>query len=228
MGDDINSTTQHTVVKRINRKPYLMNVEYITFNERAERSRYIAKRFSDYVIGNVLDIGCDKAVLKALLKDIKYTGIYIGGTPDIQINLDKVERLPFDDNIFDASVCSDVLEHLDNLHLIFGEIVRVSNKYIIISLPNNWANARKPIERGTGSFSHYGLPPAPPLDRHKWFFGLSEAISFCTEQEKLYPISINDSKRKTTPSFNEAGSSLKVSETGALSEQILTHFMGSF
>lgn len=169
-----------------------MKVEYVAFEERAERSRYIAKRFGDYIIGNVLDIGCDKAVLKGLLKDIKYTGIDIGGTPDIQINLDKVERLPFDDNIFDASVCSDVLEHLDNLHLIFGEIVRVSKKYIIISLPNNWSNARKPIERGVGSFSHYGLPSVRPIDRHKWFFGLSEAINFCTEQEKLYPISIKE------------------------------------
>lgn len=169
-----------------------MKVEYVTFGERAERSRYIAKRFGEYIIGNVLDIGCDKAVLKGLLKDIKYTGIDIGGAPDIQINLDKVERLPFDDNIFDATVCSDVLEHLDNLHLIFGEIVRVSKKYIIISLPNNWSNARKPIERGAGSFSHYGLPSVCPADRHKWFFGLSEAINFVQGQEKLYPLSIKE------------------------------------
>lgn len=165
-------------------------VEYINFNERAERSRYIAFKFHQYLHGKILDIGCDKAVLKSLLKDIDYIGVDIGGTPDIKLNLDKTERLPFDNSEFDAIVCSDVLEHLDNLHLMFAEIVRVSKKYIIISLPNNWANARKPIEKGIGSFSHYGLPPIPPLDRHKWFFSLSEAISFLKEQENLYPLSI--------------------------------------
>lgn len=169
-----------------------MNVEYVTFSERSERSKYIATRFKDYLLGKVLDVGCDKAVLKGLIKDIEYIGVDIGGTPDIQINLDKVDRLPFEDGYFNTTVCSDVLEHLDNLHLIFGEIVRVSNRYVIISLPNNWANARKPIGRGTGSFSHYGLPPSRPVDRHKWFFGLSEAINFMKEQEKQYPLNIRE------------------------------------
>lgn len=167
-----------------------MNIENVTFEERAERSHYIATRFNRYLIGSVLDIGCDQAVLKGLLKDVNYIGIDIGGTPDLQINLDKIEKLPFDDNFFNTSICSDVLEHLDNLHLIFGEIVRISKKHIIISLPNNWSNARKPIERGKGSFSHYGLPALRPVDRHKWFFGLSEAINFLKEQEKLYRLSI--------------------------------------
>lgn len=167
-----------------------MKVDYVVFKERAERSVYIAQAFEAYLNGNVLDVGCDKAVLRSILKNAKYTGVDIGGTPDIQLDLDSVEKLPFADDEFTVTVCADVLEHLDNLHRMFGELVRVTQKYIIISLPNNWTNARKPIERGGGSIAHYGLPAAKPKDRHKWFFSLSEALNFLNDQQKLYPVSI--------------------------------------
>ncbi len=167
-----------------------MKIDYVIFKERSDRSRYIADRFNSYLKGKVLDIGCDKAVLKGLVKDIKYTGVDIGGTPDIQINLEEVDRLPFGDSQFDCVICSDVLEHLDNLHHIFSELVRISNKYVIVSLPNNWANARRPIERGKGSIAHYGLPLEPPKDRHKWFFGMTEAIDFIDSRKDRHPVSI--------------------------------------
>jgi len=89
-------------------------------------------------------------------------------------------------------VCSDVLEHIDNLHAMFGELVRVCRRQLIISLPNNWANARKPIERGLGTFSFYGLPVDPPPDRHKWFFNLSEAAHFLTEQAKRRGLTVRE------------------------------------
>ena len=58
--------------------------------------------------------------------------------------------------------------------------MRVSRGCIILSLPNNWANARRPIARGRGAIGHYGLPLEPPVDRHKWFFSLAEARQFQT------------------------------------------------
>jgi SAM-dependent methyltransferase len=167
-----------------------MQIDYVTFKERSDRSRYIADRFNSYLQGKVLDIGCDKAVLKGLVNDIEYTGVDIGGTPDIRINLEEVDRLPFNDKQFDCVICSDVLEHLENLHHIFSELVRVSNKYVIISLPNNWANARRPIEKGRGSMAHYGLPIDPPKDRHKWFFNMTEAIDFIDSRTGRHPVSI--------------------------------------
>lgn len=167
-----------------------MKVEYITFARRSDRSEYIAKRFSSFLIGKILDVGCDEAILRKLLPKIYYIGIDIGGDADIKLDLEDINYLPLDDETFECVVCSDVLEHLDNLHHIFGELVRVAKKYIIISLPNNWVNARKPIGKGKGSFGHYGLPIIPIQDRHKWFFGLSEAMSFIEGQEKNYPISI--------------------------------------
>ncbi|MCC7059294.1 MAG: methyltransferase domain-containing protein [Burkholderiaceae bacterium] len=144
-----------------------MKIDYVQFERRAARSAYIASRFGRFLAPTLLDVGCDEAVLRTLLPQVEYTGIDIGGTPDLRLDLEQIERLPFVDGEFAATVCSDVLEHLDNLHSIFGELVRVSREHIVISLPNNWTNARRPIERGRGVIAHYGLPPTPPADRHK-------------------------------------------------------------
>lgn len=155
-------------------------VSRISFNQRAIRSRYIAETYENLLHGNILDVGCWEADLRDAIRDpgVHYTGIDFGGNPDIKANLEQLERLPFDDGNFDCVVCTDVLEHLENLHFMAEELARVSKKYLIISLPNNWVNARQPIARGRGSFDKYGLPIEPPKDRHKWFFSLSEARKF--------------------------------------------------
>jgi len=169
-----------------------MKTHYISFGERQERSKYIARTFSKYLNNSLLDVGCDKAVLRDLLPIDDYLGIDFGGTPDLELNLEKIDRIPLDDNQYSTCVCSDVLEHLDNLHYVFSELVRVTNKYLIISLPNNWCNARRPIERGKGEMAHYGLPTERPKDRHKWFFGFTEARKFLEAQVAKYPLKIVD------------------------------------
>lgn len=168
-----------------------MKIDFVHFRHRADRSAYIVQRFGRYMSECVLDVGCDKAVLRDLLgSGLRYTGIDIGGTPDIVLDLERIERLPFEDNAFMTTVCSDVLEHLDNIHQIFSELVRVTRRYLIISLPNNWANARQPIARGRGEIAHYGLPATPPRDRHKWFFGFTEAVQFIKAQKVAYRLTI--------------------------------------
>ncbi len=152
--------------------------EYINFPTRETRTRFIASHFADILKDSVLDIGCFEAPLRDLLTGVSYTGVDMVGHPDIQLNLEEIERLPFDDGAFRCVMCIDVLEHLDNLHALFAELVRVSNRYILVSLPNCWCDARRAIERGRGHFGHYGLPLEKPNDRHKWFFGLSEARAF--------------------------------------------------
>ena len=160
------------------------------FTQRLDRSRFIAAHFGRYLSGAVLDVGCDEGHLRQLVPGIRYTGIDVGGHPDIVVDLEQTERLPFDDRAFNSVVCSDVLEHLDSLHRVFAELVRVTDKWLVISLPNNWTNARRAIERGKGSFAFYGLPAERPRDRHKWFFGLTEARDFLYAQESRFPIRV--------------------------------------
>ncbi|MBI4661673.1 MAG: methyltransferase domain-containing protein [Verrucomicrobia bacterium] len=167
-----------------------MKVEYVSIPSRSARAEYIARRFRDYLTGSILDVGCDRAALRQLVPNVQYTGIDIGGAPDLVIDLEATERLPFDNEGFDCVVCSDVLEHLDHLHRNFAELVRVSKRHVIISLPNNWTNARRPIERGRGSIGHYGLPAEPPADRHKWFFSLGEPRLFVEAQAQKLSLSV--------------------------------------
>jgi SAM-dependent methyltransferase len=151
---------------------------YASFPTRETRSRFVHERFARYLSGSVLDVGCFEAPLRKLVAPAAYTGVDVAGDPDVTLDLEKAERLPFDDASFECVVCVEVLEHLDSLHRMFDELVRVSRRWIIVSLPNCWADARQPMDRGRGTFAHYGLPAERPEDRHKWFFNLTDAREF--------------------------------------------------
>jgi SAM-dependent methyltransferase len=171
----------------------MLSVERVFFRTRLERAEFIAARLGRYIAGRVLDVGCDEAHLKKLLSLPDYIGIDVSGQPDLVLNLERIERLPFPDRSFDCVICCEVLEHLDNLHFVLAELVRVSRRHLILSLPNNWGNARRPIARGRGRIGHYGLPLQPPPDRHKWFFGLSEAKEFLESKASEHHLKLVES-----------------------------------
>ncbi len=157
-------------------------IEYAHFPTRESRSAYVAQRFASELQGSVLDVGCFEAPLRKLLADVDYTGIDIAGNPDMEWNLERDEPLPFADESFGTVLCIDVLEHLNNLHALFDQLVRVTGRTLIVSLPNCWRDARRPLSRGKGRIGHYGLPPQAPLDRHKWFFSAAEAMNFLLQK----------------------------------------------
>jgi len=159
------------------------------YKNREERSKWIGERFHEPFSSSktLLDVGCwGKALKKYIPKRIKYTGIDIAGAPDLVIDLDYIKKLPFPKNSFDAVVCTDVLEHLENIHKMFDELCRVSSKYVIITFPNPIRQASS-YYRGKalndnlrqGKYSkYYGLPLEKPEDRHRWFFSYDEAVAF--------------------------------------------------
>ena len=167
-------------------------VEYITFPERRDRTLFVAGRFKSYLLDSVLDVWCFEAPLRALIAPVPYTGIDMAGKPDITVNLDSLAALPFDEGTFQCVTCIEVLEHLENLHHMFAELVRVSRQHVILSLPNCWGDARVPIQRGRGHFRHYGLPPDKPLDRHRWFFSLTEARRFIEVKAAEFGLEIEE------------------------------------
>ncbi len=170
----------------------MLATHYANFPSRQSRSRFVATRFSQYLNESVLDVGCFEAPLRDLLPSASYTGIDIAGLPDMIVNLERVRHLPFVDNAFICVLCIDVLEHLDNLHTVFEELLRVSDRFIIVSLPNCWRDARRPLERGKGHFRHYGLPLYKPEDRHKWFFSFTEARDFIEGKAHAFQLGIKD------------------------------------
>lgn len=159
-----------------------MKTAHVEFATRQDRPRFLTTILGEYLAGRVLDVGCDKAVLREFVGPERYTGIDISDEADIKQNLQATGTLPFEDRSWDTVVCTDVLEHLENLHAIFDELVRVADRYVLITLPNNWNAARQRLRRGKGAIAHYGLPLEPPVDRHRWFFSLEEAEAFLRGQ----------------------------------------------
>jgi len=159
------------------------------FTDRESKGKYVALRYESILRGEVLDVGADEGhIAKHLPAGVSYTGVGLGGSPDIELDLE-LGRLPFEDDRFDCVLCLDVLEHLEGAHRMFDELCRVSKRHVVISLPNpHWefyTMLREGNYREGRHLKFYGLPPEPPEDRHRWFFSIEEAKAFVEHRAKF-------------------------------------------
>lgn len=167
-------------------------ITFESYSSRDSRNKFIAETFSTYMTSSVINIGGggEKNLLR-YIQPTKYLEIDITGAPDLKVDLDRDYPLPISDGSAETVVCTDVLEHLDELHRVFRELLRISRRYVIISVPNALTEVRPYLFRtlysgragiggyDVGRFSKfYGLPCYKPYDRHKWFFSYTEAEMF--------------------------------------------------
>jgi 2-polyprenyl-3-methyl-5-hydroxy-6-metoxy-1,4-benzoquinol methylase len=100
-------------------------------------------------VDSILDVGCGEGFTLNRLKEngigkrlegIEYlqAAIDLGKKtyPDIKITKGNIYELPYKDNSFDLVLCTEVLEHLEKPGDALKELVRVSKKYLVISVPN--------------------------------------------------------------------------------------------
>ena len=98
---------------------------------------------------SILDAGCGEGfTMNKLTKNgigkriegIEYTkdAIALGKKlyPDLIIKQASIYELPYEDQSFDLVVCTEVLEHLENPEKALQEMLRVSKKYLVITVPN--------------------------------------------------------------------------------------------
>jgi len=147
------------------------------YHTRQERVAYLQANFAPFLQGRVLDAGCDERYLREWIGRAHYVGVDLYGDPDVRVNLEQV-ALPFGDGTFECVICLDVLEHLEHIHQVFSELVRVARTYVIVSLPNPLGQCWPQLVRGGGGYDKYGLPADLPLNRHRWFFNYEEAKAF--------------------------------------------------
>lgn len=156
------------------------------YQDRESRYQFVAKMFKKYLKDSILDVGSSHNYLKKYIKDdTRYVSVDIVGEPSFKIDLEQEGLKRFEDNSFTTVICCDVLEHVDNLHEIFDEICRVSNRFVIISLPNNWLHFKYLLIKNKGTPKFYGLPIEKPVDRHKWFFNYDQALDFLIKRGKV-------------------------------------------
>ena len=153
------------------------------YTDRQTKAYYVYLKYQPILVGNILDVGADQCYLKEHLGNkVNYIGIGLSSDKlDLKIDLEK-QPLPYKNNSFDVVLCCDVLEHLDNIHEMFDELCRVSNHYVIISLPNPhsvfWGYLKHGDYKEYQHMKFYGLPLEKPEDRHRWFFSTEEAENF--------------------------------------------------
>ena len=100
-------------------------------------------------IESILDAGCGEGFTIDKLKEngigkkiegVEYSkdAILLGKKlfPNLIIKQESIYELPYKDNSFNLVICTEVLEHLEKPSEALKEILRVSGKYLIISVPN--------------------------------------------------------------------------------------------
>ena len=94
--------------------------------------------------GKVLDIGCGQSPYRYLLdkNETEYKGIDVAEATSFDyinndITLFDGEKIPFDNEFFDAIICTEVLEHVYNYQNLIDEMYRVCKKdsKLIITIP---------------------------------------------------------------------------------------------
>ena len=142
----------------------------------------MVQAFPDIWQGPILDVGCRSGELHRILaaeaRDrITHVGVDLRPPASALANLER--GLPFRDEVFEVVVALDVLEHINEIHAAFAELCRISRTFVLILLPNAYEmTARIRFLLGKPLSAKYGLPVAPPLDRHRWLFSLTEARTF--------------------------------------------------
>src|SRR3989344_5595623 len=100
-------------------------------------------------IASILDAGCGEGFTMNKLSEngigkkiegVEYSkdAIMLGKKlfPNLTFKEGGIYELPYKDNSFDLIVCTEVLEHLEEPTKALQEMLRVSKKYLIISVPN--------------------------------------------------------------------------------------------
>ena len=138
-----------------------------------DRTEYVAKKLGKLNGDKVLDIGCREMILKEYLEgNFNYLGLdYISkksNTSDfINHNLEK--GIPDNLDNIDIIVALDVLEHIENIHDVYKEFFSITNKTVVVALPNMaYYKFRinfliKGVLSGKYIFSENKI-----LDRHRW------------------------------------------------------------
>lgn len=90
------------------------------------------RRELPFMLGKILDVGCGDSPYRHLLVPNKtqYVGMDIVSAVNFDYNDDNIvhfngEDIPFKDETFDAFICTEVLEHVDNFTRLVSEMYRV-------------------------------------------------------------------------------------------------------
>jgi hypothetical protein len=136
--------------------------------------------------GSFLDLGAGDRVLLSRLpqENLEYKSHDLGPGHDFDFDLEA--PIPLPNCSYDYTAALDILEHIDNIHQAFHEILRITRQYAFITLPNIAVLSIRARLFFLGRLGDkYHLPIEPRRDRHRWVTVYPEILEF---------VSVNASK----------------------------------
>jgi SAM-dependent methyltransferase len=119
------------------------------------------RRHGAAILGCVLDVGCGEQPYRRLFPGaVRYYGVETNHTPARNSKHDVVaigESLPFEGDVFDAVVCTEVLEHVPEPSRLLAEMHRVTapGGAVLLSTPMTWGLHEEPND--FYRYTKYGL-----------------------------------------------------------------------
>lgn len=168
-------------------------------------------------VRSVLDAGCrDAALAERIPKSISYSGAdlfpgdcvkYVGDIALIEIK----ER-------FTLVVAADILEHLEKPSTIFDKLAALTERYMIVSLPNCYD--LKSILKFAGKQhlgGKYAFSVNEPLDRHRWLMNFNEINRFYETKAEQHDMKLEI----VAPRYGESGAKGTRATTGRLLRHVM-------
>jgi SAM-dependent methyltransferase len=130
------------------------------------RRRMVARWLARLGPRSVLDAGCGAGHMLAALRERLPGAQFIGIDAAAGTIAENRMRLPWGrfehvdlgrgrlDERFDAVVCSEVLEHIEDDRRALGNLAAMTGRYLMLTVP---AGPIMPLERGFGHLRHYRL-----------------------------------------------------------------------
>jgi SAM-dependent methyltransferase len=141
----------------MNKRTRLPSILPAWLRERLDVNVYVLNRFMRKASSQltardrVLDAGAGDGRFKALFEHTRYVGVDLAvGDPEWDYSdldaISNLERLPFPCNLFDAALCTQVLEHVKEPKQVLTEISRVLRPggRLFLSAPQGWNQHQKP------------------------------------------------------------------------------------
>jgi hypothetical protein len=157
---------------------------------RRTKFEIVGERLRD-AEGALVDVGARDRILQKYLISPKlhYLSADLGPGHDFSWNLEL--PIPAPDAAYDFVTALDVLEHVEQFHAAFSELLRITRRQLFVALPNMTHLAHRLHFFATGRMgAKYSLLPEHQGDRHRWLTHYADIVAFMDHQARTAYVSI--------------------------------------